>query len=56
MEQTYSCGKCRYAGTVETPANAPQEVLLAAAKSDHAKHSPDCADPSIQLGSSASGA
>jgi hypothetical protein len=52
LEQTYSCGTCHYAGSVQAPANAPHEVLVEAAQSDHAEHSPDCADPSIQLGSS----
>ena len=55
MHQHYSCRNCDYAGSVEAPANAAQEILLEAARSDHAERSPDCSSPSIELGSSSSG-
>jgi hypothetical protein len=55
MHQHYTCTNCHYEGTAEAPANAAEEVLLEAATSDHAEHSPDCSEPSIQLGALSSG-
>ncbi len=55
MHQHYTCRKCRYAGVAEAPANAADAILLEAAKTDHAEHSPDCSEPSLQLGALTSG-
>ena len=55
MQQHYTCRNCNYEGTASAPANAAKEILLEAAKSDHAEHSPDCSEPNIVLGALTSG-
>jgi hypothetical protein len=53
IHQKYTCRNCGHEGSVDVTVNAPEEVLLEAAQSDHAEASPDCSAPSIELGPSA---
>jgi hypothetical protein len=54
MQQSYTCTQCGYGGTAPAAVNASEEMLLEAARSDHAEHSPDCQNPDIKLGSMSS--